>query len=60
MDGAEARYEIRPYVEENLPQNVLEGKHSSGQHPQHSQHMHLPCMAPQVHQRHAFTACGTC
>ena len=26
VDGVEARYELRPYVEENLPQNVLEGK----------------------------------
>ncbi len=27
VDGQEATFELRPYPEENLPENVLEGVH---------------------------------
>lgn len=46
VDGIEARYELRPYVEENLPQNVLEGKPAVAAMPCMPQHMHMAGMAP--------------
>ena len=29
MDGRQASFELRPYLDESLPQNVLEGKPSA-------------------------------